>query len=189
MKKKKINDFKLIGKEFYLRPIQPKDINKTYLSWMNDKSITQYLFQPKRKYTLNDLKNYFKSVDYNKKMVFTIITKKNDEHIGNMTLNPIDIDNKKTGLGGIIGNKKYWGTNAFTESMNLLIDYAFNIRKFIKIESGVYENNVPCIIASKKSGFKLEGIRKKNIIINNKSIDTYLFGIVNNNNEKYHERN
>tara|TARA_B100001057_G_scaffold493905_1_gene589356 strand:+ start:654 stop:1202 length:549 start_codon:yes stop_codon:yes gene_type:complete len=181
MKKKKLNNLRLVGKEFYLRPIQPKDIGQNYLSWMNDKKITQYLYKPKKKYTLKDLKSYCSDVDFNKKMIFAVISIKNNEHIGNMTLNPIDVDNKKTGLGGIIGNKNYWGTKAFIESMSLLIDYAFNNRGFIKIESGVYENNVPCIIASKKVGFKLEGIKKKDIIINNKSIDTYLFGMTNNN--------
>ena len=69
--------------------------------------------------------------------------------------------------------------------MVLLINYSFKVRKFIKIESGVYENNAPCIIASKKVGFKLEGIRKKNAIIYGKPCDTYLFGITNKKNEKY----
>jgi len=189
MKIKKFTNLKLVGKEFYLRPLHSKDLNKKYLSWMNDKRVTQFLYKPKSKYTLKDLKKYFKEVDFNKKMIFAIINIKSEEHIGNMTLNPIDIKNKKTGLGGIIGEKKYWGTKAFVESMNLLIKYVFDVRKFIKIESGVYENNVPCIIASKKVGFELEGIKKNDVIINKKSIDTYLFGIVSAINERYHTRN
>ena len=48
MKKKKFNNLRLVGKEFYLRPIQPKDIGQNYLSWMNDKKITQYLYKPKK---------------------------------------------------------------------------------------------------------------------------------------------
>ena len=39
MKKKKFNNLRLVGKEFYLRPIQPKDIGQNYLSWMNDKKM------------------------------------------------------------------------------------------------------------------------------------------------------
>ncbi len=185
MKDKRLKSIKLESDNFYLRILTLKDLNTKYLSWLNDKEVTQYLENPKLKYTKKDLLNYFKEIDYEKKMIFAIIDKKNNKHVGNVGLNPIDEKNKKTGLGGLIGEKKYWGSSAFTESMKLLIDYAFEVRKFIKIESGVYENNAPCIIASKKVGFKLEGIRKKNSIINGKPCDTYLFGITNKKNEKY----
>ena len=185
MQDKRLKLLKLEGKNFYLRVLCRKDLNKKYLSWLNDKEITQYLENPKKKYTKKDLLNYYNEINYSKKIIFAILDKKNHKHIGNVGLNPIDEKNKKTGLGGLIGEKKYWGSLAFTESMELLIDYAFEVRKFIKIESGVYENNAPCIIASKKVGFKLEGIRKKNAIINGKACDTYLFGITNKKNEKY----
>jgi len=185
MKDKRLKSLKLESENFYLRILKMSDLNKKYLSWLNDKEITQYLENPKEKYTKKDLLNYYKQKNYKKKLIFAIIDKKNNKHVGNVGLNPIDEKNKKTGLGGLIGDKKYWGSSAFTESMVLLINYSFKVRKFIKIESGVYENNAPCIIASKKVGFKLEGIRKKNAIIYGKPCDTYLFGITNKKNEKY----
>lgn len=189
MSKTKLNSITLVGKNFYLRVLNLKDVNKKYLSWLNDKKVTQYLENPKKKYTKKDLIKYVKEINFNKKMIFAIIDKKNDKHVGNVGLNPIDEKNKRVGLGGLIGEKKYWGSTAFTEGMELLIQYAFNERKFLKIESGVYENNAPCIIASKKVGFKLEGIRKCNAIINGKPCDTYLFGIINKKNEKYSSSN
>jgi RimJ/RimL family protein N-acetyltransferase len=186
MKKKSIQNLKLDGNNFYLRSLKLSDINNKYLSWINDKKINQYLYNPNKKYSKNDLIKYFKEIDFNKKMVFAIIDKKNTKHVGNMGLNPIDIKNQKTGIGGIIGDKKYWGSTAFVEGLQLLIDYSFKVRKFIRVYSGVHENNVPGIIASKKAGFKLEGIFKNNIIINNVSCGTYNFGITNKKNEKYH---
>ena len=178
--KKKIPNIILEGEKFIVKSFEKKYVSKQYLSWMNDKKITQYLHNPQIKYSLNDLKKYYANSDFNKKILFAVIDKKKNKHIGNMTLNPIDIKNKKAGLGGIIGDKRYWGSTAFVDSLKLLIDYAFNKRDFIRIESSVNENNVACIIASKKAGFKLEGIKKKDIIINNKLVcDTYIFGIIN----------
>ena len=188
MRRKKVKDLRLDGNNFYLRNLRFNDINKNYLSWLNDKKITQYLYNPKKKYLRKDLIKYFKEIDFNRKMIFAIIDKKNNKHVGNMGLSPIDVENQKTGLGGIIGDKKYWGSSAFVEGLKLLIDYAFEVRKFIKVESGVTENNVPCIIASEKDGLKFEGIRKKTLIIDNISYDTYLFGITNKKNENYHVR-
>lgn len=186
MSKKNLNNLILNGNNIYLRILKLSDINNKYLSWINDKKVNQYLLDPKVKYKRNDLIKYYKEIDYNKKMIFAIIYKKNNKHIGNMGLNPIDIKNQKTGIGGIIGDKKYWGSKAFVEGLQLLINYSFNVRKFIRVYSGVHENNVPSIIASRKAGFRLEGISKNNVIINNVSCDTYNFGITNKKNEKYH---
>ena len=130
-----------------------------------------------------DLPEYLKNKDF-----MSVCNEYTDKAILNKQKS-IDERNKRAGLGGLIGEKKYWGSTAFTEGMELLIEYAFNERKFLKIESGVYENNAPCIIASKKVGFKLEGIRKCNAIINGKPCDTYLFGIINKKNEKYSSSN
>ena len=186
---KKLSSIKLQGKNFHLRVLQLKDINKRYLSWMNDKEVNQYLASPKTKYSRKDLLDYFNKIHFNKKIVFAIIDNKNKKHVGNVALNPIDEVNKRTAIGGLIGEKKYWGTTAFTESMSLLIDYVFNVRKFIKIDAGAYEINGPCIVATKKVGFKLEGISKKNVIINGKCQDIYQFGLVNKKNEKYYTSN
>ena len=127
---KKLSSIKLQGKNFYLRVLQLKDINKRYLSWMNNKEVNQYLASPKTKYSRKDLLDYFNKIHFNKKIVFAIIDNKNKKHVGNIALNPIDEVNKRTAIGGLIGEKKYWGTTAFTESMRLLIDYVFNVRKF-----------------------------------------------------------
>ena len=186
----KLKKLKLESDKFYLRLLKSSDLNERYLSWLHDKEVVQYLKNPNKllNYKMRDLKEYYKSINFNKKLIFAIVDKKKELHVGNMTLNPIDTENHKTGLGGMIGEKKYWGSTAFIDGMRLLIDYAFNERKFIKIESGVFEPNVACIIASKKVGFKIEGVKKKDIIINNQTCDSYLFGLINKKNEKYHLR-
>ena len=76
MKKKNIQNLKLDGNNFYLRSLRLSDINNKYLSWINDKKINQYLYNPEQKYSKNDLIKYFKEIDFNKKMVFAIIDKK-----------------------------------------------------------------------------------------------------------------
>ena len=53
MKRNKIENLRLEGKNFYLRNLKFSDINKKYLSWLNDKAITQYLYKPKDKYSKN----------------------------------------------------------------------------------------------------------------------------------------
>ena len=51
MSKKKLKSIKLVGKHFYLKILNLKDVNKKYLSWLNDKKVTQYLENPQQRYT------------------------------------------------------------------------------------------------------------------------------------------
>ena len=40
---KKIQNLRLENKNFYLRNLKSSDANNKYLSWLNDKQITQFL--------------------------------------------------------------------------------------------------------------------------------------------------
>ena len=169
----------LENNNYIVRTIERADLNERYLSWLNDPEITRYLEVPEN-YTMKMLHEYFESLDDNTHLHFAIVDRKSKQHIGNLTLNPISVVNNNTGLGGIIGEKEYWGTTAFVESMKLLMEYAFKIRKFHKIFSGVIDKNVPCIIASRKVGFEVEGIqRQQTQLRNGQYYDVYIFGRIN----------
>ena len=169
----------LENNNYIVRTIEKADLNERYLGWLNDPEIIRYLEVPEN-YTMKMLHEYYDSLDDNSRLLFAIIDRKSNQHIGNLTLNPISIANNNTGLGGIIGEKKYWGTPAFVESMELLMEYAFKIRKFHKILSSVVDKNVPCIIASRKVGFQVEGIRRQHIkLMNGQYSDVYVFGKIN----------
>ena len=73
MSKKKLKSIKLVGKHFYLKILNLKDVNKKYLSWLNDKKVTQYLENPQQRYTKKDLIKYVKEINFNKKMIFAVI--------------------------------------------------------------------------------------------------------------------
>jgi RimJ/RimL family protein N-acetyltransferase len=169
----------LENSNYIVRTIERADLNERYLGWLNDPEISRYL-EMSNNYTIKLLHKYYESLDDNSHLLFAIIDRKSKRHIGNLTLNPISITNNNTGLGGMIGEKKYWGTTVFVESMELLIEYAFKIRKFQKIFSGVVDKNVSAIIASRKVGFEIEGIqRQQRKLRDGRYSDVYIFGKIN----------
>ena len=176
-----IDQVHLEGENFIVRSLRRSDVTERYLGWMNDQEITQHLESGRNGYTMEELISYFENQSESTYQVFAIIDKNNDKHIGNLTFNPISLKHNNTGLGGIIGDKKYWGkSGAFVESMRLLIDYGFKVRKFHKIHSGVSLLNVPCIIASKKVKFLEEGFRKDHMRYpDGNYTDVMIFGQIN----------
>lgn len=171
----------LEGDNFVVRSLRRSDLTSEYLSWMNDTEITKHLESGRDGYTMKDLVNYFENQSESSYQVYAIVDKKSSKHIGNLTFSPINQKYNRTGLGGIIGDKKYWGSSgAFVEAMQLLIDFGFKVRKFHKIHSGVSLLNVPCIIASKKVKFQEEGYLVDHMKYPDGSyVDTMVFGQIN----------
>ena len=171
----------LEGEYFDVRSLRRSDLNESYLGWMNDLEITQHLESGRNGYNMEELVAFYENQSESTYLVFAIVEKKTDKHIGNLTFNPINIIHNHTGLGGIIGDKDYWGkSGAFVEAMRLLIEYGFKVKKFNKIHSGVSMLNVPCIIASKKVKFLEEGYRKEHVRYpDGKYVDIRVFGQTN----------
>lgn len=150
------------GKHIYLRKIKCSDVNKTYLSWMNDLVTTQYLESRFQKWTVKKLKDYLIEVNKNPDYVFfAIILIKNNKHIGNIKIGPINRVHKLADIGIIIGDKTCWGKGYGPEAIRLVSKYAFSKLKLNKLTAGMYANNIGSYKAFLKADFTKAGVYKK----------------------------
>ena len=92
-----------------LRPLRLSDINKKYLLWVNDPSVTEYLRIGKQRLMRNDLVRYIKNSPKEGRHNYAIITTNSKLHIGNCSIYSIDKDKRKFEIGYFIGEKKFWG--------------------------------------------------------------------------------
>ena len=113
-------------------------------------------------------------------ILFAIIDKSSNTHIGNIKLGDIHPVHKYADIGLIIGNKNYWGKGIGTEAIKLVSQYAFENLNLMKVIAGIYENNVGSIKAFKKCGFKEAYVKKDTYFFENKFIDAIYFELYNN---------
>lgn len=149
---------KIIGKRIFLRKLQPLDVTETYLKWMKDKEVTQFLESRWEKQSLEKLKQYVTA--QNKKVdthLLGIFLKRNTQHIGNLKIGNIDKHHRFADIGLIIGEKKLWGKGYATESIIVASKYAFNTLKLNKLIAGIYETNIGSYKAFIKAGFNKSG--------------------------------
>jgi RimJ/RimL family protein N-acetyltransferase len=146
---------------------------------MNDAEVNQFL-ESGGNYTIEQLEAYLQSVVEKENMFFWAIhIKENDEHIGNIKIDPI---NKKHGHGeyGILmGAKKYWGKGYAKEASLTIINYCFNETGLRKMTLGVVEKNKAAVELYKKLGFEVEGIYKKHGIYNGEYCDIFRLALFN----------
>ena len=68
--------------------------------------------------------------------------KKNNRHIGNVRLGPIDDERKISKFGILIGDKDFHGLGVGTEVMGLIKDFSFNYLRLKKLRFDVVKEKI-----------------------------------------------
>ena len=140
--------------KIYLRSLCLSDVNKKYLFWVNDPSITEFLRVGKQRLVRNDLVRYIEDSPKKGRHNYAVITKNSQQHIGNCSIYSIELDKRKFEIGYFIGEKKFWGGHY--SSMMI-----FNLLKIGFIKMGLerctgYEDkeNIKARMTNRFSGYK-----------------------------------
>lgn len=169
----------LEGDQIYLREIRPEDVNDEYYNWINDKDTTQFLESGLYPQSMESIKKYVESASNQKNSVlFAIVLKQSDKHIGNIRLTISDWVHRDAGIGIMIGDKTQRGKGLGTEAITVLADYAFNKLNLNRLSAYIYENNAGSSRAFEKAGFVEEGVRRKAKFCNGSYCGEKIFGLL-----------
>jgi RimJ/RimL family protein N-acetyltransferase len=164
----------------YLREVRPSDADDRYYQWMNDPDVTSFLESRFYPISVESLRQYVTDRQTDRDSVFlAIVDKKQDLHIGNVKLGPIDWIHRHAEIGILVGEKPLWGRGYATETIRLVVDYAFRVLGLHKVTAGCYANNLGSQRAFEKAGFRVEGSRKSHLLWEGQYVDLVLLGIVN----------
>jgi RimJ/RimL family protein N-acetyltransferase len=167
------------GKLIYLREVKISDCNEVYYRWMNDPDVTAYTESRFYPHSLEDLSEYVANINKDKNNVFlAIVLRKDNRHIGNIKIGPINWIHRFADVALIIGEKKCWGKGYATEAIRLVSDYAFNKLNLHKLTSGCYDVNKGSAKCFQKAGFYIEGQRKSQYFCNGAYVDAILLGML-----------
>ena len=162
---------KMKGNNVYLSPISINDCD-TYCKWMNDCKITDNIGRSAKVTNEINNKNWFLQAINDGKYVFSIVKEENDKLIGCCGINDIDLIHKTCEIYIYIGDNSDRGKGYGKESINLLINYIFNVLNINSIFIKAFEFNHAALHLYESIGFKRIGIRRKNYYINGKYYDT-----------------
>ncbi|HMQ67455.1 MAG TPA: GNAT family protein [Ignavibacteria bacterium] len=169
----------LTGEKIYLSPLTVEDISEEYISWLNDGEVCSENSHAVYPNTYESTLAYVGSAGKNRsEIVFAIKWKKNNEHVGNISVQKIDPVNRSAEIAIIIGNKKYWNKGIGSEAYELVIKYGFNTLNLNRISSGQTTSNKGMINVCEKNGMKKEGILREVLFKNGKYADAVIYSIL-----------
>lgn len=169
----------LNGSAVYLRQIELSDCTEQYVEWLNDPDVNLYLETKWYEQNITTIKSFVESQrENNHSVLFAIILKNNNRHIGNIKIGPIHPHYLHADISYFIGDKHQWHRGIATEAIKLICEFGFNELNLHRIEAGAYDCAIGSWKALEKCGFKREGILREHVLLNDKYIDIYRYGLL-----------
>jgi ribosomal-protein-alanine N-acetyltransferase len=166
----------LQGETFLLKSFTVDDITDSYIRWLNDPKITQFLEIKYQAWSKADAIEYVQSFEAtDSKLLFGIYHQ--EKHIGNASLYDINCHTKTFTFGLLIGDESYWGKGVALEACSLMFDYAFKQLKMRKFFGGAYSNQLASRIVLKQLGCVEEARLIERFVYKGKLVDQVLYTI------------
>lgn len=167
------------ARDIYIRPIQASDANQTYLNWLEDPEVNQFLETRHRQQTLKMIAEFIKtkanSLD---EYLMAICLTSCNLHIGNIKVEPINKYHQRADVSLFIGEKQMWGKGYAAQAIYLASKFAFEEKKLEKLKAGCYIHNIGSKKAFLKCGYVLEGELRSDIVCKGLRANSYILGLI-----------
>lgn len=174
-----MNNIFLETKRLILEPLEEKHNSDMYVSWLNDSEVTRYNSHGIFPNTSYKTKNYIDSSNSSMDLiVLAIISKENNQHIGNIAIQNINFINSNAELSIMLGDKDSWGKGLGFEVCSVVIEHCFSKLNLHRVYLGTSSDNIGMQKLAKKLGMSQEGILKENIYRDFYYYDTYIYGLI-----------
>ncbi len=166
-------------KRISLRPLAFKDTDGNYPNWLNNKEVTKYNSHGDTCYTKEMAIEYVKSVtDKDIIKVFAIILKESNQHIGNISLQNIDIKNRSAEFAILIGEIQTYSKGIGFEASTLILRYGFEELNLHRIYCGTSRENIPMQKLALKLSMHQEGIKREAMLKNSQFVDIIEYALL-----------
>ncbi|NYZ76666.1 GNAT family N-acetyltransferase [Candidatus Micrarchaeota archaeon] len=167
----------VIGKRVYLRPLAKEDL--VYLRKWSDDAEIRGLTGEVASMSEADAEKFLEKVRADTERAwFMVVIKENSRVIGEAGLLRMFPAWRTTDMSVIIGEKEEWGKGYGTETILLLLDYAFRQLNFHRVAIGVVGFNERAIRFWEKVGFRKEGIERDGYYYDHKYYDFVMMSIL-----------
>ncbi|OGD88340.1 hypothetical protein A3D81_01135 [Candidatus Curtissbacteria bacterium RIFCSPHIGHO2_02_FULL_40_17] len=169
----------LAGKNIYLRPLEEKDLQGNYVSWLNNEEVSRYNSHNTFPYSYSEGRKYIKQSSKTKdKIVLAIVLTGKNLHIGNIALQNIDPVNRSGELTILLGEKDYWHKGYSKEAALLILKHGFDELNLNRIYCGTSSKNIAMQKLAVSLGMIEEGRRRKAFFKDREYADIVEYGIL-----------
>jgi RimJ/RimL family protein N-acetyltransferase len=146
-----------------LRLVVLEDCTPRYLRWLEDPEVNRYLETRWSAQSLESIRAFvaaqLAAVD---SYLFAIEAE--SEHVGNLKIGPINPHHGCADLSYFIGERASWGRGIATAAIRIASSIAFGPLGLYRLQAGVYASNLGSIRVLEKTGFRQEGVWRRQLL-------------------------
>lgn len=173
-----INPF-IIGKDVYLRPLRAEDADGGYVAWLNDPEVCRFNSHHVFPYTAQQALQYIsQAAAARDAVVLAVCLISSDRHIGNISLQKIDLMSRSAEFAVLFGDKENWGKGYARQAAVLLCEHGFRELGLHRIYCGTSAENVAMQKLAKALGMREEGRRVQALFKHGRYIDIIEYGML-----------
>lgn len=168
-----------MGGVVHLRQIELKDCVPSYVNWLNDPAVNQYLETKWSQQTMESIREFVREQrESNDSILFAIVDNTTNNHIGNIKIGPVHPHYNHGDISYFIGDKSCWNKGMATEAIGLICRFGFEDMGLNRIEAGTYKNAEASWRALEKNHFKREGVLREEVYFHGVYMDVYRYGLL-----------
>lgn len=157
--------------------LRPEHVSAAYVSWLNDPEVNRYLESRFDLHTVDSTRHFVKCMlDSPDNLLLGIRSASAGGHIGNIRIGPINRRHGTSEIGILVGEKRAWGRGIATAAIELVCSTAREQLALRKVTAGCYVSNTGSRRAFEKAGFEVEGVRRRQLLLDDTAEDLILLG-------------
>jgi RimJ/RimL family protein N-acetyltransferase len=178
MHQKQMSTIKFLqGEKVYLRPFEKEDVEALYTSLFDPE--VRRLTGTQKVFSHLEIEQYLERISLdNNRVDLLIVLQEDDQTIGDIALNDLDLKNRSANIRVAINSQKNFGRGYGTEAMRLMLGYGFGVLNLHRIELDVFSFNERAIHTYEKLGFMKEGIKRDSLYYDYQYHDAIIMSIL-----------
>ncbi len=147
-----------LNESYFVEPFKEININDRYFSWFEDETVCEHNSHGVFPMTPQRTAEFYDRTSRRENLVWSV-NHTSDGHIGNVSLQQIDLLNRNAEVAIIIGEKAHWGSGVGKLAVRAALGHGFRFLNLHKIYLGTAAGNIGMVSIAKSLGMRLEGRR------------------------------
>lgn len=168
----------ITGERVYLSDPRGGDAERLAAHQWNNSFIRMLSWDTYTPYTVAKWEEVLASSDGRERFVFCIRHKENDQFLGYVALDEVQLKNRGADLSIAIPDAKQRGKGYGKDALAVLLRYAFMELGLHKVRLSVNENNLPAVKTYEAAGFVREGVDREALYQDNEWFDIWNYGLL-----------
>jgi [ribosomal protein S5]-alanine N-acetyltransferase len=156
-------------------PFRREHVSARYLAWLNDAEVNRYSRRRFVRTSEEDALRFLSSLE-STNQIMAITLRANGEHIGNLQVGPLNLDESHGEIRILIGEKSQWGKGYASQAIHGACCYYFQVLGLHRAEA--ISCNPGFIRAVLRLGWKEEGCMRERFFDGSTRLDYRVFGIL-----------